>query len=137
MADQTEKVKVLILSRDADWCVMANAALKRNGVDVVDVVTEAAVIPFGELSARYNILVVDKPFMGNARDTATLVRLIRREFFDPMIGMELYSDAGELLSLRVAGCNFYVRLGLPGMGIHKLARTIDQISHELQEPQRD
>lgn len=100
--------KVLILSRDRDLTEKMHQQLKQFWVDVVDVVHEESGILFDELAARYNFIVIDKWFSGNAVDTAILVRRIRRVFFDPIIGFDR-CGGGEIMSMKISGCNFILK----------------------------
>ncbi|MEK9171743.1 MAG: hypothetical protein AAB782_00700 [Patescibacteria group bacterium] len=105
--EKIEKILVLLANRTRSQELRER--MKRWGVDVVDTLAHGDIVPLGELEVRYNIIVVDKRFQGNSQDTAKLVRRMRREFLDPIIGIdEGCAGDGELFDLQLAGCNFMV-----------------------------
>lgn len=132
--------RVLMLSRDEDLSRAVKEMLRRFGVDRIDFVTDlASMIPPDELSTKYNILIVDKVFLENGSKTATLVRQIRKGYFDPIIGLESHHGDGTLFSLQVAGCNFCLSLPdhHPKENGRQLQLLIGQISGELKRSHQE
>lgn len=103
--------KVILLSRNKEFLSTLRDRLKRFGVEVVEMFTEKEQVPMDELRHRYNVIVVDKSFLGHARNACVLVREMRcARFDDPIIAFERVAYDGELFSLAVAGCNFTISL---------------------------
>lgn len=55
---------------------------------------------------RYTTIVMDSLFCGNTRDGASLVRRIRREYYDPIIALDTVQTNEGVYPLRIAGCTF-------------------------------
>lgn len=131
--------RVLILSRDDGFLMTLYNRLKAFSVEVVDAFTEEGQIP-DSLRYRYNVIVLDKSFLGHARGAVELIRRMRRAgFSNPIIGVELVHHDGDLFTLAVAGCNFTLstisRLDSPGVKNleNELALLIERISAVLSE----
>jgi stress-induced morphogen len=102
------KESILILTRDQQLGEQIQKALKSFGCEIVDLVSNPGLVPHGELDARYNVIIVDKTFNGNARSTTRLVRFIRQEFDKPMIALEVGAGDGDGDWLQVGGCNYLI-----------------------------
>jgi len=128
-----EKVLILVWYKNLSDELLT--LLKKFKVDVVDVESDSLKVELGELSARYNTLIVDKRFCGNARDTAAFVRQVRQVFHDPIIGIDSGPGDGYILSLQVAGCNFVLpeRDSREDLG-SQVCNSIGVIMSELKEP---
>ena len=55
---------------------------------------------------KFTTIVIGEIFCDNGRETAALVRKIRKEYFNPMIGIHDIFTGEGLFPLQVAGCNF-------------------------------
>ena len=132
------KEKVLILLKDERLSQQIDRLLRKFGVDVVDVFNKGTELPFEKLSDWYNIILIDKHFAGNARDTATLVRGMRRKFADPILGMETMRGSGDIFSLTVAGCNMVFSFvdHSPQEICSTICKTIGEVSQELADQSR-
>ena len=104
------KEKVLLITNDGSSKIdnyrKIRQTLKNAGVEVVDLAGSESKIPFGKLKQRYNIIVIDGFFMFNTRDTTRVVRRLRQEFDQPIIGIDITYGSGNIFELQVAGCNF-------------------------------
>lgn len=100
--------RVLLLAPEGSFGNMLSENLRRFGIDHV----ERSRSPLN-LRWRWtemldtDIIVVDANFCGNGRETARLVRKIRREFGNPMIVFEAYATNEGAFACQVAGCNFF------------------------------
>jgi hypothetical protein len=135
--------RVLVLIRPAALARLYVDSLRQFNIDKVRSCDEPKNMPWGQLAGAFNALVIDAVFSGNARDTAALVRRIRREFFEPILAVQHCMTNEGVFPLQVAGCNFVIEEDTDSIAskfskdiriIRSVCFTLDTIGAELDQP---
>ncbi|HUX35889.1 MAG TPA: hypothetical protein VMV71_02540 [Candidatus Paceibacterota bacterium] len=129
--------KILLMFSDSKFAQQLADQLKKFGCEVIHSAFTEPGIPFGELAARYNIIIVDKQFCGNSLRTATLIRRLRKEFYGPIIGIETMFGDGSISLLQVSGCNWILQCAefdTPQIN-SAVCRAVQDVSSLLEEIQ--
>jgi AmiR/NasT family two-component response regulator len=101
-------MRVLLLARNLRANQQITDSLYRTGVNKVVWATDPVRLNIDENLSHFDVIVVSDTYCSNGRDTARLVRSIRKIFAGPMIAFVEFATNEGPFACQVAGCNFVV-----------------------------
>lgn len=107
----------------------------RYKIDQTDIVSLESAVDLDNIDREYDVIVIEKGFKGDLRETAKFVQNLKKHTAIPIVGVDCLCCRGNAFTLLVAGCNFLVPNIVPNQTSPKIYKNemeyYAQITSEL------